>query len=142
MVAGVTFVVGGVDILSLYCANIGEESKTVVVTDVIPMLSRVTDQKLNRSNYLEWNNTIKIYLRSIFKDDHLTKDPPTDDDKTIVWLRDDAQLILQIRNSIQSEVFSIISHCEYVKSLIEYLKFLHSGKENISHIYDVCKEFY
>ena len=50
---GVMFVVGGADLLGLCCANMGEESKFVVVTDVIPVLSRVIDQKLNGSNYLE-----------------------------------------------------------------------------------------
>ncbi|KAK2990759.1 hypothetical protein RJ640_003827 [Escallonia rubra] len=80
-------------------------------------------------------------MRSIGKDDHLRNDPPTDDTKQL-WLREDACLILQIRNSIDSEVLGLINHCEFVKELLDYLEFLYSGKGNISRIYDVCRAFY
>src|SRR5262249_47579164 len=58
------------------------------------------------------------------------------------WLRDDARLFLQIRNSIDSEVISLVNHCEFVKELMDYLEFLYSGKGNIVRIYEVCKSFY
>ena len=45
-------------------------------------------------------------------------------------------------NSIDSEVISLINHCEFVKELMDYLDFLYSRKENISRIYEVCKNFY
>ena len=116
------------------------EVKTTV-TDVIPVMTKITEHKLNGSNFLDWSKTIRIYLRSIAMDDHLTKDPPTDETRRD-WMRDDARLFLQIRNSIHSEVISLINHCEFVKELMEYLEFLYSGKGNISRIYDVCKAFY
>ena len=72
---------------------------------------------------------------------HLSKDPPMDDLKD-QWLEDDARLFLQIRNSIDSKVLTLINHCEYVKKLMEYLEFAYSGKENISRIFDVCRAFY
>lgn len=59
-----------------------------------------------------------------------------------VWLRDDAQLFLQIRNSINNEAISLINHFEFIKELIDYLEFLYSSKGNVSHIYEVCKAFY
>ena len=118
-----------------------EESKILVVTDVIPMESKITEHKLTGPNYLDWCKTVKIYLPSLSKDDHLTDDPPTNETRK-EWLRDDACLFLQIRNSIDIEVVSIINHCEYVKDLMEYLEFLYSRKGNISHIYEVCKGFY
>ena len=75
------------------------------------------------------------------KDDHLTDNPPTNETRE-EWLRDDASLFLQIKNSIDTEVVSLINHCEYVKDLMEYLEFFNSGKGTISHIYEVCKGFY
>ena len=72
---------------------------------------------------------------------HLSKDPPTDDSKDR-WLEDDAHLFLQIRNSIDDKVLTLINHCEYVKELMEYLEFVYSSKENFSHIFDVCRAFY
>ena len=43
-----------------------------------------------------------------------SKDPPIDDSKDR-WLKDDARLFLQIRNSIDGKVLTLINHCEYVK---------------------------
>ncbi|KAJ9188921.1 hypothetical protein P3X46_000271 [Hevea brasiliensis] len=97
-----------------------------VISNVIPVMTKITEYKLNGSNYLEWSKAVRIYLRSINKDDHLTKDSPTDD----------------MRQTWHSEVISLINHCEFVEELMDYLDFLYSGKGNISRIYDVCKAFY
>ncbi|KAK2980964.1 hypothetical protein RJ640_018048 [Escallonia rubra] len=113
----------------------------VQVGEMVPVLSKIAENKLNGTNYLDWSKTIRIYMRSIDKDDHLSSDPPTDDTKRL-WLREDARLILQIRNSIDSEILGLINHCEFVKELMDYLEFLYSGKGNISRIYDVCRAFY
>ncbi|KAK3008158.1 hypothetical protein RJ639_015137 [Escallonia herrerae] len=113
----------------------------VQVGEVVPVLSKIAENKLNGTNYLDWSKTVRIYIRSIDKDDHLSSDPPTDDTKRL-WLREDARLILQIRNSIDSEIVGLINHCEFVKELMDYLEFLYSGKGNISRIYDVCRAFY
>ena len=115
-----------------------KSASSTVISDVIPIMTKITEYKLNSSNYLDWSKTVCIYLRSIGKDDHLTSDPPTDDTRQM-WLREDAHLFLQLRNSIQSEVISLINYCEFVKELMDYLDFLYSGKGNISRIYDVCK---
>lgn len=117
------------------------EKKSVVVSDMVPVMSKITDHKLNGSNYLDWSKTVRLYLRSIDKDTHLTDDPPNDDSRQ-TWLREDARLFLQIRNSIDSEVIGLINHCEFVKELMDYLDFLYSGKGNLSRMYEVCKAFY
>ncbi|XP_071900889.1 uncharacterized protein [Coffea arabica] len=117
------------------------ETKSVVTSDVVPVMSKITDHKFNNSNYLDWSKTVRLFLRSIDKDNHLTDDPPKDSSRQ-TWLREDARLFLQIRNSIDSEVISLINHCEFVKELIEYLEFLYSGKGNIFRIYEVCQTFY
>ncbi|KAK2985083.1 hypothetical protein RJ640_022961 [Escallonia rubra] len=113
----------------------------VQVGEVVPVLSKIAENKLNGTNYLDWSKTVRIYMRSIDKDEHLSSDPPTDDTKRL-WLREDARLCLQIRNSIDSEILGLINHCEFVKELMDYLEFLYSGKCNISRIYDVCRAFY
>ena len=70
---------------------------------------------------------------------HLDMDLPMDDLKERL-LEDDAHLFLQICNSIDGKVLTLINHCEYVKELMG--KFVYSGKGNISHIFDVCRAFY
>ena len=115
--------------------------KSVSVTDIIPVMSKFTDQKLNGSNFIAWSKIVRVYLRSIEKDNHLTDNPPTDNTRQ-TWLRDDICLFLQLRNSIDSKVIPLIDHCEYVKELMDYLEFSYFGKGNISRIYDVCKSFH
>ena len=111
------------------------------ITEIVPALSKITDHKLNGTNYLEWSMQIRVYLRSVEKDDHLTMETP-DDETRKSWIRDDARLFLQIRNSIDSEIVGLLNHCEFVKELMDYLEFLYSGKGNLSRMYDVCKAFY
>ena len=117
------------------------EQKVVGVSEMVPVLSKITDHKLNGSNFLDWSKTIRLFLRSIDKDNHLTDMPPSDESKQ-AWLREDARLFLQIRNSIDSEVIGLVNHCEFVKELMDYLDFLYSGKGNLSRMFDVCKAFY
>lgn len=51
----------------------------LVVLGMVPMMSKIMDHKLNGFNYMDWSKTIRFYLWSINKDDHLTDDPPKDD---------------------------------------------------------------
>ncbi|KAF7819991.1 NADPH-dependent diflavin oxidoreductase 1 isoform X1 [Senna tora] len=101
---------------------------------------KITEHKLTPSNFLEWAKTIRIYLQSIDKEDHLD-DPPLDGTKK-AWLKDDQRLFLLIRNTISPEVLRYVTHCDLVKELMDYLAFVYSGKGNLSYTYDVCKAFY
>ena len=118
-----------------------EDKKPISTLEVVSMMSKITEDKLTSPNYSDWSKTIRLYLRSIRMVSHLDKDPPTDDSKDR-WQKDDACLFLQIRNSIDGKVLTLINHCEYVKELMEYFEFVYSGKGNISRIFDVCRAFY
>ena len=118
-----------------------EEKKRTPKLEVVPMMSKITKDKLTGLNYLEWSKTIRIYVRRVRIGRHLTKDPPTDDSKE-QWMEEDACLFIQIRNSIDSKVLGLVNHCEFVKELMDYLEFVFSGKGNVSRIFDVCKAFY
>ena len=118
-----------------------EEKKPTPKPEVVLMMSKITEDKLTSPNYLEWSKTIRIYVKSIRMDGHLTKDPPADDSKE-QWMEEDARLFIQIRNSINSKVLGLVNHYEFVKKLIDYLEFVFSEKGNVSRIFDVCKAFY
>lgn len=120
--------------------GMSEQGKSVV-TGMIPVISKITEHKLNGTNYFEWSTMIELYLFSVSKENQLTEDPPTDAASAKEWLRDDAKLFLLITNSIDSEVFTLVNHSEYVKDLMEYLGSLYSGKDNLVRLYDVCKAF-
>ena len=109
--------------------------------EVVPMTSKITEDKLTGPNYLDWSKTIRLYLKSIRMASHLDKDLPIDDSKER-WLEDDARLFLQICNSIDSKVLTLINHYEFVKKLMEYLEFVYPSKGNIFRIFDVCRVFY
>jgi hypothetical protein len=57
------------------------DKKAEVISDVILVMSKITEHKLNGSNYLDWSKTIHLYLWSIDKDNHMTNDPPKDDSR-------------------------------------------------------------
>ena len=122
-------------------SNSSKDKKPVSAPKVVPMISKITEDKLTGPNYSNWSKTIRLYLRSICMASHLDKDPPMNDSKNR-WLEDDAHLFLQIRNSIDGKVLTLINHCEYVKELMEYLEFVYSSKGNISRIFVVCRAFY
>ena len=117
------------------------DKKPVLEPEVVSMVSKITEDKLTGPNYLDWSKTFYLYLRSIRMASHFTEDPPTDDSKD-QWLEDDACLFLQICNSIDGKVHTLINHCEFVKELLDYLEFMYSGKGNISYIFNVCEAFY
>ena len=53
-----------------------EEKKSTSKPEVVPMMSKIIEDKLTGPNYLEWSKTIRIYVRSVRMGSHLTKDPP------------------------------------------------------------------
>ena len=98
------------------------------------MLSKITDHKLSGSNYLDWSKTIRLFLRSIDKDDHLTDTAPSNESKQ-AWLREDARLFLQIRNSIDSEIMlGILAHEKIFVLLAEIINKI---KFFIYHLYEL-----
>ena len=118
-----------------------KEKKPTPKPEVVLMMSRITEDKPTGPNYLEWSKTIRIYVRSVCMDGHLTKDLSVYDSKE-QWIEENACLFIQIRNSINSKVPSLVNQCEFVKELMNYLEFVFSGKGNVSRIFDVCKTFY
>ena len=95
---------------------IQKRKKSSSTLEVVSMMSKIAENKLIGPYYLEWSKTIRLYVRSIRMAIHLTKDPPTDDSEE-EWMEEDDRLFLQIR--------------EFVKELMDYLKFVFSGKGDV-----------
>ena len=91
-----------------------EDKKSIPMLEVVRMMSKIIEDKPTGPNYSDWSKTICLYLRSIHMANHLQKDHPIDDSKD-EWLEDDARLFLQIHNSTDGKVFTLINHCEFVK---------------------------
>lgn len=88
-----------------------------ILPDIIPVITEITKHKLKlyASNYLEWIKTMQIYLHNISKDGHLNCNLPSDDTKQD-WPQEDAHVFLQLKNSINSEVISLINCYEFIKN--------------------------
>ena len=89
--------------------NASGDKKPVSAPEVIPMMSKITKDKLTGPNYSIWSKTSHLYLRGIRMANHLNKDPLTDDLKE-QWLENDVCLFLQIRNSIDGKVLTLMNH--------------------------------
>ena len=114
------------------------DKKPVSTLEVVPMMSKIMEDKQTGPNYLDWSKTIHFYLRSLRMASHLNKDPPTDDSKE-QWLEDDACLFLQIRNSIDGKIRTLINQCKFVKELVDCLEFVYSRNGNLL-TYLMCVE--
>ena len=58
------------------------EDKTLVLElEVVPMMSKITEDKLTGPNCSDLRKTICLYLWSIFMANHLHKNPLIDDSK-------------------------------------------------------------
>ena len=76
---------------------------------MVSMMSKITEDKLIGLNYLDLSKIVRLYLRSIRMDSHFTEDSSTDDSNEL-WLKDGAHLFLQICNSIDGKVLTLINH--------------------------------
>ena len=70
-----------------------KEKKPTPKPEVVPMMSKITEDKPTGLNYWECSKTIQIYVRSVRMGGHLTKDPPADDSKE-QWMEEDACLFI------------------------------------------------
>ncbi|KAA0035896.1 putative Cysteine-rich RLK (RECEPTOR-like protein kinase) 8 [Cucumis melo var. makuwa] len=77
--------------LQSVCVSNIADIKNMVVSRVIPLAFKITEHKLNGSNYYDWRRAILFYLRSTDMDDHMTEDVPEDAKKKKDWLRDAAR---------------------------------------------------
>ena len=64
-----------------------KEKKPTPKLEVVPMMFKITEDKLTGPNYLELSKAIRIYVRSVRMGGHLTKDLPADDSKE-QWMED------------------------------------------------------
>ena len=52
-----------------------DDHKPALVPEVVPMMSKIMEHRLNGLSYLDWSKTIRLYVRSIRMAAQFTKDP-------------------------------------------------------------------
>ena len=54
------------------------DKKTILTSEMITMMSKVTKHKLNRSNYYSWRSNVRHFIRGIEMDEHIKEKPLID----------------------------------------------------------------
>ena len=66
----------------------------IVISNVIPMTTKIIEYKLNGRDYLDCSKIIGAYLHSIERDDHLTDESLSNAVTKKAWLRENAKIFL------------------------------------------------
>lgn len=102
--------------------------------------ARLTDFKLEGiGNFLDWKKIIRLTLTGRNQHNHLTESKPANDAN---WDVVDALILSQMLGSMEKGVVRLVTHCDTVKQLWEYLDVLYSGRNNLSRVYELSQAFY
>ncbi|XP_057442189.1 uncharacterized protein LOC130733916 [Lotus japonicus] len=112
------------------------EGKTPV-TEFMTTSSKLTDIKLDGDgeNYVEWKYLVAVSLGGMGKDEHLTGSCPTNATAAAKWKMDDKRILALLVNSVDKRTQSVITHCQTVKELWEFLQFIFGKADNLNRIY-------
>ena len=92
----------------------------------------MTSTKLKGSNYLQWSRAVRVFLTSCGKESYLTTTKPVDSTKIPQWLKEDAQIMTWLWNSLEPDVFNNVSYLESSKDIWGTLHLMYSSEENIT----------
>lgn len=108
---------------------------TEAVSAVITTSNKLTNKKLDGTNYIMWRKVVSKSLIGMEKGDHLTDIKTGEGAKA--WIQDDEFLYGQMMTSMTDNVAELVSHTESVKDLWEYLEVLYSGRDNLNRLNDL-----
>lgn len=91
-------------------------NKYVMISNVILLISKLKEHKLNGSNFFIWIRQTN-YLKSIDKWNHLINEPIEEEIVIKTWLQNDARLFSRIKNYIDSKMIGLINQCDTVVSV-------------------------
>uniref|UniRef100_A0A2N9IR39 Fibronectin type III-like domain-containing protein n=1 Tax=Fagus sylvatica TaxID=28930 RepID=A0A2N9IR39_FAGSY len=86
----------------------------------------MTSTKLKGSNYLQWSRAVLVFLTGRGKESYLTTTKPTDATKISKWIKEDAQIMTSLWNSLKPDVFNNVSYLESSKDIWDTLHLINS----------------
>ncbi|XP_065870448.1 uncharacterized protein [Euphorbia lathyris] len=116
-----------------------------VMTEITVGTTRITDRKLTGvKDYTQWKRTITRYINSVDLGDHLSNNPPPRDDQGSrkKWMMVDYKLFNLIQNTLDSTIDDIVTHCDTVKEMWEYLESMYASKQDLTHIHNLLSSYY
>uniref|UniRef100_A0A2N9EUP8 Integrase catalytic domain-containing protein n=1 Tax=Fagus sylvatica TaxID=28930 RepID=A0A2N9EUP8_FAGSY len=98
--------------------------------------------KLKGSNYLQWSRAVRVFLTGCGKESYLTTTKPVDATKIPQWLKEDAQIMTWLWNSLEPDVFNNVSYLESSKDIWDTLHLMYSSEENITRIHELYQDMF
>jgi hypothetical protein len=102
----------------------------------------MTSTKLKGSNYLQWSRAVLVFLTGRGKESYLTTTKPTDATKISKWIKEDAQIMTWLWNSLEPDVFNNVSYLESSKDIWDTLHLMYSSEENITRIHELYQDMF
>jgi hypothetical protein len=102
----------------------------------------MTSTKLKDSNYLQWSRAVLVFLTGRGKESYLTTTKPTDATKISKWIKEDAQIMTWLWNSLEPDVFNNVSYLESSKDIWDTLHLMYSSEENITRIHELYQDMF
>jgi uncharacterized membrane protein YgcG len=102
----------------------------------------MTSTKLKGSNYLQWSRAVLVFLTGRGKESYLTTTKPTDATKISKWIKEDAQIMTWLWNSLDPDVFNNVSYLESSKDIWDTLHLMYSSEENITRIHELYQDMF
>ncbi|WRX20564.1 Reverse transcriptase [Theobroma cacao] len=111
-----------------------EGSKSV---EVVSSHHKIVDVMLagDGLNFVEWKSLVKVNVRGLGNEAHLTEPCPEKEDAAKVWMIDDGRLFSQIFNCIDRKMVLSMQHTTTIKELQELLHGCFSGTKNMKILY-------
>uniref|UniRef100_A0A2N9FUB4 Integrase catalytic domain-containing protein n=1 Tax=Fagus sylvatica TaxID=28930 RepID=A0A2N9FUB4_FAGSY len=108
----------------------------------LSVLSPSRYTKLKGSNYLQWSRAVLVFLTGRGKESYLTTTKPTDTTKISTWIKEDAQIMTWLWNSLEPDVFNNVSYLESSKDIWDTLRLMYSSEENITRIHELYQDMF
>jgi uncharacterized membrane protein YgcG len=102
----------------------------------------MTSTKLKGSNYLQWSRAVLVFLTGRGKESYLTTTKPTDATKISKWIKEDAQIMTWLWNSLEPDIFNNVSYLESSKDIWDTLHLMYSSEENITRIHELYQDMF
>ena len=100
----------------------------------------ITGHKLNGNNYLQWSQSVKMYICRKGKDEYLTGEvisPPTGDPKFKKWKTENNIVMSWLVNSMTNEIGENFLLYNTTHDIWDAAKEFYSSKENTSEIFEI-----
>ena len=100
----------------------------------------ITGHKLNGNNYLQWSQSVMMFICGKGKDDYITgaiQPPREDDPKYKSWKSENNMVMSWLINSMTNEVGEDFMFYKTAKEIWDEAKISYSDKDNASEVYEI-----